>query len=236
MWRMQPERRVGALYRRLRALLRPRRAVPRLTPREAYRLWSETYDLQPDNVVLALEDDLFAALAGPAPVEGGVVVDVGCGTGRHWAALLSRGPRLLQGVDSSPEMLARLRARYPGATLHLRAGARLDALADASADVVVSTLMLGHVRAFADELREWTRILRTGGEIVMTDFHPAASLAGQKRTVRHGERTFEVEHHVHTVDALRSLLPRLDLQELSFGERIFAGTPVVVGFRLRKGA
>jgi len=251
------ERRVGSFFSRLlRAVLRPGRAVRRLTPRRAYRLWSETYDAQPDNVVLALEDDLFGELSAPSPIEGGIVVDVGCGTGRHWGKLFSRRPRLLNGVDSSPEMLARLRERYPDATLHVRAGPRLDAFSDESADVIVSTLMLGHVRAVADELREWTRVLRPGGEIVMTDFHPVAALAGQKRTFRHGDRTFEVEHHVHTVEALRSLFGALNLQVMGFGERMFdpgalrgarfsssrdrprtpSGTPVIVGFRLRKGA
>jgi ubiquinone/menaquinone biosynthesis C-methylase UbiE len=250
---MQREQRFGSLVRRLlRALLHRSRAVRRLTPRQAYRRWSETYDAQPDNVVLALEADLFASLIDLVPVEGGVVIDVGCGTGRHWDLLFSRGPGLLHGIDSSPEMLARLRARYPGAMLHMRADARLDAFSDASADVVVSTLMLGHVRAVADELREWTRVLRVGGAIVLTDFHPAASLAGQKRTFRHGNRSFEVEHHVHTVEALRSLFDALGLQVVTFGERMFdpgaplsslpgrlratPGTPLIVGFRLRKRA
>ena len=234
----------------------PRRAVPRLTPRDAYRLWSETYDAQADNVLLPLEADLFVGLAAQAPIEGGVVADVGCGTGRHWGWLLARRPRLLQGVDSSPEMLSRLRARHPGATLHLRAGTRLDAFADASVDVVVSTLMLGHVRAVDEELREWARVLRSGGEIVVTDFHPDAFRAGMRRTFGHGGRTFEVEHHVHAVSALRSLFDALDLHVVGWGERMFdprapanaararssrprhaaSATPVVIGFRLRKGA
>src|ERR1700735_2305308 len=99
---MQRVRQVGALGRRLlRAVLR-RGSIPRLPPRDAYRLWSTTYDAQPDNVVLALEGDLFAELSAPAPVEGGVVVDIGCGTGRHWARLFARRPRFLRGVDSSP--------------------------------------------------------------------------------------------------------------------------------------
>jgi len=233
----------------------PRRGVPRLTPCDAYRLWSETYDAQAENVLLLLEADLFAGLAAQAPVEGGVVADVGCGTGRHWGWLLARRPRLLHGVDSSPEMLSRLRARHPGATLHLRAGMRLDAFADASVDVVVSTLMLGHVRAVDEELREWTRVLRSGGEIVVTDFHPDAFRAGMRRTFRHEGRTFEVEHHAHAVSALRALFDALDLQVMGLGERTFdpsapanaalarspharhaaSSTPVVVGFRLRKG-
>jgi ubiquinone/menaquinone biosynthesis C-methylase UbiE len=246
----------GSFYRRLGALFAPRRAAPRLTPRQAYKRWSETYDDQPDNVFLALEDDLFQVLLYDLQVEGRVVVDVGCGTGRHWDRLLSLAPTSVHGIDNSPEMLSRLRARFPDAPLHLRTGSRLEPLADASADVLISTLMLGHEPRVEGELREWVRVLRPGGDVVLTDFHPEASRAGMKRTFRHHGRTFEVEHHVHTVSALRTLFTELGLDVMAHGERFFdpnrpgaattpvpletlratSGTPVVLGFHLRKRA
>jgi SAM-dependent methyltransferase len=224
-----------ALYRGLRRALPFRRSVPVLAPEDAYRLWSETYDAQPGNVVLALEQEIFSELLAGAPVAGSTVVDIGCGTGRHWAQLLAGRPRALHGVDSSPDMLERLRKRYPDAPLHGRFGDRtLGEFAGGSVDLVVSTLMLGHVRDAEAELREWDRLLAARGEVILTDFHPEALRRGAKRTFPHQGATFEVESHMHGVEALRSLFRALRLEIVAFRERAYDGAPVVLGFRLRR--
>lgn len=245
------------LWRWLRGVVgRARRSPPRLSSREAYRLWSQSYDHDPDNPVIALEEPLFDQLLADAPVTDKVVVDVGCGTGRHWNRLLALRPRLLHGVDDSPEMMARLRERHPEATLHLRTGNTLAELADGSVDLVVSTLMLGYAHDVAEELREWTRLLRPGGEIVFTDLHPEALRAGAKRTFTHLGVTFEIEHKVYTIEQLHGVFAALHLEILARRERrlddsvraIYErrnhlegfrrgfGTPLVLGFHLRRAA
>lgn len=243
-----------ALAGRLRRALGVRGGVRRLAPREAYRLWSQSYDAEPDNVMLILEEDLFAELFAGVEVTGRVVVDIGCGTGRHWHRLSSRRPSQLHGVDSSAEMLARLRVRHPDAVVHVRRGGTLTPFEDRSVDVVVSTLMLGYARCPEDELREWTRLLKVGGEIVLTEVHPDAIRAGMKRTFTHGGDTFEIEHSVVTLDALEAVFRALHLQIVASGQRALdetvrsvyerrghsaayrkdLGTSMVLGFRLRK--
>jgi SAM-dependent methyltransferase len=225
---------VQLFLRRLRRLLPFYRAVRRLSPRDAYRLWSETYGAQTEHPVFALDCEIWRELLTKADVVDKIVIDIGVGTGRHWSDLVSYGPRQLHGVDISREMLDRLRARFPDAALYERAGTRLDAFSDASIDLIVSSLMLGHVRDVGDELREWTRILRSGGAILYTDFHPEALRAGAKRTFSYRGRTFEVESHCHGVDELRSLFDALDLEITGFQERAHEGAPLVLGFRLRK--
>jgi ubiquinone/menaquinone biosynthesis C-methylase UbiE len=229
--------------------------VRRLTPEQAYGLWAATYESQDDNLILALEADVFRTLLAEVSLADKRVGDVGCGTGRHWEEMLSRKPLALEGVDSSPEMLERLRRRHPAAVLHRRSGPELDAWGDASLDVIVSTLMLGHARDAARELREWRRVLRPGGEILVTEFHPSAARAGMKRTFDHGGRTFEVEHRLGSLPALHDLLRSLGFGVLRFEERALDertrpfferrgymegytkgfGTPLVLGFRLRAG-
>jgi SAM-dependent methyltransferase len=243
-----------ALWQSLRGALVPQGRVHRLAPRDAYRLWSESYDAQPDNVILALERELFGELLSGVSLTDKAVVDIGCGTGRHWRELFAGHPRMLHGVDSSPEMLERLRTRYPDAELHLRVGPRLDWFRNGTVDVLVSTLMLGHERDVEGELREWGRLLPHGGEIIVTDFHPDAFRAGMTRTFVHRGVTFEVEHHLHTPSTLRSLFQALHLEVVSFRERTLDstvrayferkssmkafrkgfGTPLVLGFHLRR--
>jgi ubiquinone/menaquinone biosynthesis C-methylase UbiE len=227
-----------------------------LASEDAYRLWSQTYDAEPDNVLLTLEEDVFGALLSDLPLADKVIVDVGCGTGRHWKRLLAHRPAELHGVDSSAEMLARLRIRYPDARVHLRSGRRISEFGDGSIDVIVSTLMLGYARGLHDELTEWTRLVRIGGEIILTEFHPDAIRSGMKRTFTHQGKTFEIEHERFTVEQLRSLLKSLNLEIVRFQERKLdhtvrasferqnyadgyrkgLGNPLVVGFRLRRAA
>src|SRR6185503_12739579 len=53
-------------------------------PASAYDLWAAGYDEQPGNLMLALDEEIFAEFIKEIPIAGKVVVDIGCGTGRHW--------------------------------------------------------------------------------------------------------------------------------------------------------
>jgi ubiquinone/menaquinone biosynthesis C-methylase UbiE len=242
------------LWPRLRGVFPLRNRRLRVSAQQAYKLWSETYDSEPENAVMQLEARVFGALLSGVTLADRVVVDIGCGTGRHWGRLLDGRPRALHGVDSSPEMLAKLRARHPGALVHVRAGARLAPFGDATVDTVLSSLMLGYVDDLEGELREWARVLKPGGEVVVTDLHPQALLSGVKRTFTRGRATFEIESCVHPLEALRSRFDSLHLEVAASEERALdpasvgafelgdraevfraaLGRPLVFGFRLRK--
>jgi ubiquinone/menaquinone biosynthesis C-methylase UbiE len=241
------------LWRRVRSVHLLHRHVRPLPSQAGYRLWSETYDAE-DNVVAATEQAIFSALLGETSLASKLVVDIGCGTGRHWGEVLSLKPRELHGVDSSPEMLAQLRARHPDARLYLRSERKIQEFGDASVDLIVSALMMAHVREIELELREWARLLKPGGEIVLTDFHPDAVRSGMRTTFNHRGATFEIENHLHTVKELRSLFQALALDVLDCRERTLDqavrgiyerhnrmdiyrkgfGMPLAIGFRLRR--
>jgi C_GCAxxG_C_C family probable redox protein len=125
------------------------------------------------------------ALAGVRA--GQTAADLGAGTGFVTQALLEAGLTVFA-VDSSPEMLAGLRARFPAAA---QTG-RLTALAgeahrlplpDASVDHVFANMLLHHVDDPARAIAEMARILRPGGRLVITDLDT------------HAERFLLDEHH-----------------------------------------
>src|ERR1700691_798458 len=128
----------------LKQLFHPVRR-PESEPAEAYDIWSLSYDNQPDNLMLALDQALCQELMAAIPLTDKIIVDVGCGTGRHWPALFNRSPARLAGFDVSIGMLDRLRMKYPGAETHLLSGAALAGLADNSCDLVLSTLTVAHL-------------------------------------------------------------------------------------------
>jgi ubiquinone/menaquinone biosynthesis C-methylase UbiE len=203
-------------------------------------------------VVFALEEQVFSDLLASTGTAGRAVLDVGCGTGRHWAEILVSGPSELVGADATPEMLARLRERHPGARTHVVKGELLP-FADASFDVVVSTLTLGHLADLDRAVREWCRILRPGGEVLLTEYHPEAYRRGLLRTFRHQETTFEVENHLHPVAAILAAFERCGLRPTAMVERVVderarpiyeradalavweraRGIPLIIGLHLR---
>ena len=152
-----------------------------------YRIWSATYDravrLAPieEPALLGLIDDLPA---------GSRVLDAGCGTGRYSAHLLARG-HSVAGVDLSPDMLARARQKLPDVDF---LEGQLDALPveDATFDAAVCALTLVHLPDLGVAAREFARILRPGGKLLISDVHPFPVLLGWQAPVRgaNGETGF----------------------------------------------
>ncbi len=105
------------------------------------------------------------------PMDTGTVLDVGCGTGVLLHKLANRFPQLeLTGVDPVPQMLEQARQRVTEATTLARAWAESLPFHDAAFDRVVSCNMFHYIRDPVTALSEMTRVLRPGGELVITDW------------------------------------------------------------------
>ena len=104
-------------------------------------------------------------LAGLAGHE--TVADIGCGNGKYLAGLASRGHagRLL-GADLSPGMLAISRAAAAGAAVTAADAAALP-LASGVIDVTLAPHMLYHVPDRMAAVREFRRITRPGGQVLV---------------------------------------------------------------------
>ena len=196
-----------------------RRKTGPVAPPRGYDQWSDTYDTQPDNAVLALESALFTELLQRVDINGRVVLDVGCGTGRHWSEILSRNPARLLGADPSQGMLEQLKSRVPDANVICTEGDRLTVIPSDSIDIVVSTLALAHIRSASQALEEWSRVLHRGGSILITDFHADAAKAGMKRTFESPGGTIEIEQHTVELDRLRSIAADCGLAVAFVAER-----------------
>lgn len=128
-----------------------------------------TYELEEHNwwfvgmrrVSLSLLD------AGPAPGaarEGrGQVLDVGCGTGIMLEHLQAHGQPT--GLDVSPTALAFCRER--GADRLVQGRGEQLPFADASFEAVTAFAVLEHIEPDALAMREWSRVLRPGGQLVL---------------------------------------------------------------------
>jgi ubiquinone/menaquinone biosynthesis C-methylase UbiE len=246
-----------SLLHTLKHFLRPSartRPHPESDPATAYDRWSIQYDDQPNNLMLALDERLFDEMLSAVPISGEVIADVGCGTGRHWRKLLDRSPSRLAGYDVSPGMLAILRTKYPDAEIHLLHDHTLPGLETSSCHLLVSTLTVAHLPDLRAALAEWNRVLKPGGHLLITDYHPAALARGGQRTFREGDQVIAVRNQIYPIPGLLAIAHRLGLTQISHIERKvdetmrpwyeqqtalpvyrrFLGVPIIYGLQLTK--
>jgi SAM-dependent methyltransferase len=139
-----------------------------------YQQWAESYDgpLR----LFSIEEPPMQALITSIPP--GTVLDAACGTGRYSAFLAGQGHNVI-GIDQSDAMLTIARQKLP--TADFRHG-DLTALPlpASSVDAVVCALALVHVPDLSPAVREFARVLRPGGRLVISDVHPClVSLEGR---------------------------------------------------------
>ena len=105
-------------------------------------------------------------------VTGKDVLDAGCGSG-WYADWLVRHGALVVAVDRSARMVELTTARLAGRGRAIRADlSDLRELPDASFDLILSSLVLHYVEDLAKTFREWGRLLRSGGRLVLSTHHP----------------------------------------------------------------
>ncbi len=137
-----------------------------------YTRWAPRYD--GPNPAIAREEPIVHEMLAPMPV--GDALDAACGTGRHAAHLAALGHRVV-GVDATEAMLAVAREKVPDADFRV---GRLEALPldDASVDLITCALALTHVEDLEPVMREFARVLRPGGRVVLSDIHPLGTITG----------------------------------------------------------
>jgi demethylmenaquinone methyltransferase/2-methoxy-6-polyprenyl-1,4-benzoquinol methylase len=110
------------------------------------------------------------------------VVDICCGTGDMTAALLALRPataKPVTGLDFSPEMLTRARAKYYVANaLWVEGDAMHLPYADASIDLVTSAFGFRNLSNYAAALAEIHRVLRPGGQVGILECNHPDGLSG----------------------------------------------------------
>lgn len=223
-------------------------------PEKAYNRWSESYDDQPGNLMLDLDEILFSELLNGFSLRDKIIIDVGCGTGRHWKKIYAKEPKNIIGYDVSGGMLEILKKKYPNAEVHKLSSNKLGASGKASCDVVVSTLALAHIENAEEALTEWHRVLKNNGHIVITDYHPDALAKGGNRTFIHKGKQIAIRNYVHPISDIIKIAQSLNLKEEQIKEiRIdesmkhyyekqnainvyekFKGTPIIYGLVLFK--
>lgn len=225
-----------------------------MIPKEAYDIWSESYDFQPGNLMLDLDERIFSGLIEAIDFRSKTVADVGCGTGRHWEKLYAKKPGLLMGFDISAGMLQQLKQKYPDAVIQLTRDNLLKSVADFFIDCLITTLTIAHIKNVEEAIASWSRVLKPGGDLIITDFHPISLANGGMRSFRHHGRSLSVTNYIHPLEKLQHIFTKYGLivmrhEEINVNEEVrpyyesqnalsvydrFIGIPIIYGLHLKK--
>ncbi|MBF9032432.1 methyltransferase domain-containing protein [Rhodobacterales bacterium HKCCE3408] len=118
--------------------------------------------------MFAPASDMAIPFIVSAIAEAGRVLDLCCGQGNVTEALTRAGHDVI-GADFSAQMLSFARERLPRGTF-VEADAQDLPFADSEFDVVVCSFGLMHVPDQPKALREVRRVLKSGGQFVMTSW------------------------------------------------------------------
>jgi SAM-dependent methyltransferase len=196
--------------------------VQRVSAREGYDLWSDTYDKTPNPVVAM---DMRHTVARLAPGRGERILDAGCGTGRNIRSLLATGCHPI-GIDFSHGMLKVARQNNPGVPLAQADIQRPLPLKNSWFDAVLCALVGEHLDDLPAVFRELHGALRAGGRLVFSVYHPEMAAAGIEANFEREGTEFRLGACRHTTADYMNLLADAGFSHLARHE--FAGDEQLV--------
>jgi ubiquinone/menaquinone biosynthesis C-methylase UbiE len=151
-------------------------------------------------------------------------------------------------------MLKRLKLKFPDADTVQITNNFLGNIADSTYDLIISTLTVAHIENLEEALLEWCRVLKSGGSIVITDFHPTALAAGGKRTFQYQNTHIPIVNFVHPTDTIKAFFSKQGFVLANEAEKVidhnvmhyyikqnamhvyqkFRGMPMIYGLHLKK--
>lgn len=177
-----------------------------MTSRDAVDLWDSeapTFDDAADHGLRdpAVRSAWRSLLSGLLPHPPSRIADLGCGTGTL-ALLLAEEGHTVDGVDFSPEMVARALAKTaaePGVSI-LEGDAFEPPLPPAAYDVVLTRHVLWALPDPVEALRRWVALLRPEGRLVLVEGSWTTGAGLTAAQVADAAREVGREPTVHVLD------------------------------------
>ena len=174
--------------------------------------------------MLSLDETLFGQLLKRVSIRNKNILDIGCGTGRHWTRLYDEGLASLSGYDVSAGMLKILKKKFPNSLAWKINGTRLVHTADNTIDILVSTLTIAHINNVDESLNEWNRVLKPGGYVIITDYHPVALEKGGNRTFSFKGKTVAIRNNIHPISMIKQIGSQCLWETIYFEEKVIDDT------------
>ena len=180
-------------------------------------------------------------LAMVGDVAGLDVLDVGCGEGGYGRELSRRGAKVV-GIDGSSRLIEVAHERAASAKvdvdLYCANANRLDGVADAHFDRVLASMCLMDVEDYFGAISEIARVLRSGGELLMSITHPCFQARVSKwiKDERGQPMFFAVDHYFDRVAWEARMAAEFTLPVLRRHRPLedYMAAPLAAGLNLRE--
>lgn len=165
-----------------------RKETKRVTAREGYNLWANTYDQTP-NPVVAMDSRHTLKLLDPQP--GQKILDAGCGTGRNLTRISRMGAKPY-GLDFSLGMLRVAKRAVPDVPL-VQADLQAEfPFRHAQFSAVLCALIGEHLDNLTLTLSQFWKVLEPGGWLVFSVYHPDLAEAGKEANFQLGKTEYRL--------------------------------------------
>lgn len=136
--------------------------------REVYEAWARSYENDlVDGYGYTAHRIAVAAMAAAQPDRAASILDIGCGTGLVAVELAARGFASIDGLDASPRMLDKARAKGVYRDL-IEGDVRRPGVVDSDRyDAVIAVGVFGGGHVGPEDLECFARPVRAGGIIVL---------------------------------------------------------------------
>ncbi len=164
---------------------------------EAYNHWSSTYDTD-ENLTRDLDQVVTRDILGDLQCKS--ILELGCGTGKNTATLAQIGEEV-HAFDFSEGMLRVAKEKLGSNKVTFSMADITDQwpCAHESADLVVCTLVLEHVRDLGFVFSEAARTLVEGGRFFISELHPFRQYQGIKARFESDHGRTEIQAFVHHI-------------------------------------
>jgi len=170
--------------------------------RDGYERWAPTYDHFP-NPLLAREQRHILPLL--PSLQNRCALDLACGTGRWLTRLLASGAGLAVGVDLSFAMLQVAGDKTELSGKIVQGDCLRLPFPPSTFDFLICSFALGHIQDLGSAAAEFSRVMKPGSDLFVTDVHPEAYARGWRTGFRDQQSAVQVHTLPHsTEDILRA--------------------------------
>ncbi|MFB2712536.1 class I SAM-dependent methyltransferase [Aeromonas veronii] len=183
-----------------------------------YDIWSDMYSNTPINPLMESEQAIISKKIFKL-TKNKNIIDAACGCGRISKMCLDNGADRVYAFDVSSKMVAKCQQLNKNPRLTVMHGNLLEIpLPDEIYDVYISSLAVGHVDSLFSMLKEATRVIKSDGDILISDYHPIRARCGFKRGVHTKDGYLELEHFTHGISDWIYCLNQLNLAIVDIDE------------------
>ncbi|MGE0526707.1 MAG: class I SAM-dependent methyltransferase [Bdellovibrionales bacterium] len=181
-----------------------RRHYPTVPPRAGYGMWAATYETAVPDLLDIGVLERFQTVKWDSKGEG---LDLACGTGRTGQWLTRRGVSTIDGIDLTPEMLAKAREKTFYRNLYL-GSVEETGISDVKYDLIVMSLGDEHLESLDSVYKEAYRLSAVRADFVVVGMHPFFFMTGMPTHFKDsGGNPVAIRTHIHLIsDHVRAAL------------------------------